>query len=237
MIKINTDLSSNKYSSEWEIQSIYFQQQGYYSWMASKIEKNSNIIEVGSGCGLATLELIKSDHKVICIESNPDCALATVKTLSTNKIESVQVNTVTEALVEFSNGKVPVLLIDVLNITENQWQELAENVNCILCWLFGTYPADIAKKGFTAPDKLRGKIEGNLINVFETKLPSGSQLNFVSRAACKKNMINPEEGQNYNGSTYYSMEYTQLFQGVAVISKQPLEKDDVTCLVSRNTYK
>lgn len=236
MLVINTDLNSYKYSTEWGIQSTYFQQKGYYSWMASKIKKDSNIIEVGSGCGLATLELIKSGHKIICIESNPDCALATVKTLSTHKIESVQVNTVAEALIEFLNGKVPVLLVDVLKITENQWQELAENVNCILCWLFGTYPADIARNGFAAPDKFREKIEENLINVFKTKLSSGSQLNFVNRAACKKNMINPEVGQNFNESTYYSMEYTQLFEGVAVMSNQPLGKDDVTCLVSRNIY-
>lgn len=235
MVVINTDLNSNKYSLEWAIQSTYFQQKGYYSWMASKIKKDSNIIEVGSGCGLGTLELIKSGHKIICIESNPDCALATVKTLSNHKIKSVQVNTVAEALIESSNGNVPILLVDVLKITENQWQELAENMNCILCWLFGTYPADIARNGFSAPDKFREKIEENLINVFKTKF-SGSQLNFVNRAACNKNMISPVVGQNYSESTYYSMVYTQLFQGIAVTSNQPLGKDDVTCLVSRNIY-
>lgn len=239
MLGINTDLNSLEYSVEWKKQSSHFLKNKYYSWMASKINEKSNIIEVGSGCGFASLELVKEGHKIICVESNPDCAKATVNTLLASNINSVQVNNINDAITEFKNGNVPVVNIDVLNISDSEWGELITytNINCILCWLFGTYPADLIGQGFKEPNRFREKIENYLIYLFKTKLPKNSQINIVNRGAEKRDMISPYNGFIHDESKYYSLEFTPLFEGIATISNRPLQFEDVLCLISKNMFK
>ncbi len=239
MIGINTDLNSLEYSVEWKKQSSYFLKNKYYSWMASKINKTSNIIEVGSGCGFASVELVKEGHKIICVESNPDCAKATVNTLLASNINSVQVNNINDAITEFKNGNVPVVNIDVLSISDSEWGKLIANtnINCILCWLFGTYPDDFKKHGFHDPSKLREKIEFSLKMVFKTILPSASQLNIVNRGANKKYLLNPDSGDVRGEITYYTLEFKPLFEGVAIKSNRSLQNEEVLCFISINMFK
>lgn len=207
--------------------------------MASKINKTSNIIEVGSGCGFASVELVKEGHKIICVESNPDCAKATVNTLLASNINSIQVNNINDAITEFKNGNVPVVNIDVLSISKNDWGKLAAdiNVNCILCWLFGTYPADLIEQGFQEPNIFREKIEHFLKDIFETILPKASQLNIVNRGAINKNILSPDIGDVRGEITYYTLEFTPLFEGIAIKSNRPLQYGDVFCFISMNIFK
>lgn len=64
-----------------------FLEKGYYSWMCSFVKDYHTILEVGVGCGYATLELVKSGHKVIGIEENTECLKIALNNLQNASIK------------------------------------------------------------------------------------------------------------------------------------------------------
>jgi hypothetical protein len=237
---IVTNLTAEKYQSGWKIQSEYYENNEYYNWMSSKIQHVSNIIEIGSGIGLATVELAKQKHKIICIEINAHCAEVTLETLIKNEISAVLVSSIPQAVDEFLKGITPVVNMNMLAITQEDWNLLIKkaNINCAIYWLGGACHDDAGSNEFEDLRLYRMKIEKQVEDMFEKSFTTaGSQLSIVYRSLCKKKDLNPEQGLNHNGQTFYSIECTPLLEGIAVKSSQQKKEDDVYCLVSRNTTK
>jgi hypothetical protein len=216
---INKNLTPTDYANEWGTQSQYFHTKSYYSWMASLLERNSNIVEIGSGCGLGTLAIINAGHKVICIESNLDCVNATIKTLTSNSIKAKSVSSIEDAVKSFSNHETPVIMIDVLKFKDSEWHILVNQakLNTIACWLFGTYPDDWVNRGFNDPSKLREKIESTLSNILKDIFPPKSTLNVINRVVMDENTnVAEKQGEIWGGKQYYYLEFTPSFKGIAV---------------------
>lgn len=216
---INKNLTPTDYANEWGTQSQYFHTKSYYSWMASLLEGNSNIVEIGSGCGLGTLALINAGHKVICVESNLDCVNATIKTLTSNSIKTKLVSSIEDAVKSFSNYETPVIMIDVLKLKDSEWHILVDQakLNTIACWLFGTYPDDWINHGFNEPSKLREKIESTLSNILIKAFPPESTLNIVNRVGIDGNTnVQEKQGEIWGGKQFYYLEFTPILEGIAV---------------------
>jgi hypothetical protein len=238
-MQINTDLDASKYCSEWEKQSRYFQKNSYYFWMVSKLEPNSRIVEIGGGCGLGTIELVLAGHQVICIESNKSCAEAISASLSSHNIRSIIVSSVDEALDELAENQVPILLCDVLGISNDSWNKLSlkAHLNCIVCWLIGTYPDDLANFGVSRPNELREKIHSRLLDVLKSEFAPKAILNTVDRGAVAIEMVSPNKAIESDGSFYYSIQYIPLMEGIATVPNKPLPNGHVHSLVSKIVYK
>ena len=223
---INKNLTPTNYANEWETQSQYFHTKSYYSWMASLLEQNSNIVEIGSGCGLGTLALINAGHKVICVESNLDCVNATIKTLTSNSIKTKLVSSIKDAVNFFR----PIIMIDVLKLKDSEWQILVgqAKLNTIVCWLFGTYPDDWVNHGFNEPDKLREKIESTLSNILIKVFPPKSTLNIVIRVGFDKaTNVTEYQGEIRDGKQFHYLEFTPILEGIAVgIGSRDISKLD-----------
>lgn len=227
---IMQNLTPKDYANEWATQSQYFHAQKYYSWMASLLEQNSNIVEIGSGCGLGTLALIKAGHKVICVESSLDCVNATIKTLTSNSIKTKLVSSIEDAVKSFSNHETPVIMIDVLKLKDSEWHILVDQakLNTIACWLFGTYPDDWVNHGFNVPSELREKIESTLSSILTRIFPPKSMLNIVNRVGFDENTsVTEKQGEIWGGKQFYYLEFTPLLEGIAVgIGSKDISKLD-----------
>ena len=70
---IQTQNARKKYAEMWKKDSIEMNEHELYKWMSSQIKDYENILEIGSGSGISTLNLLQSGHNVICIESNEEC--------------------------------------------------------------------------------------------------------------------------------------------------------------------
>ena len=218
-MSIMQNLTPKDYANEWATQSQYFHAQKYYSWMASLLEQNSNIVEIGSGCGLGTLALITAGHKVICVESNIDCVNATIKTLTSNSIKAKLVSSISEAVNSFSNNETPIINIDVLKLKDGEWQILVgqAKLNTIVCWLFGTYPDDWVNHGFDKPSELREIIESTLSNILTRIFPPKSMLNIVNRVGFDENVnVAEKQGEILGGKQFYFLAFTPILEGIAV---------------------
>lgn len=77
---------AKEYAEQWDVSAKFFYEQGYYAWMAQKIEKFHTIVEIGCGTGYSTLALLEAGHKVIAIEKNYDCIVKAKKLLTDNRI-------------------------------------------------------------------------------------------------------------------------------------------------------
>lgn len=112
------------YAEQWNISAKFFYEQGYYSWMAQKVEKMQTVIEVGCGTGYSTLALAENGHTVIAVDKNHDC-IVSAKQLLTDK-------GYTEDDVIFVEG-------DIAEDTFRNHLASTFDFDVVLCWNIGSY--------------------------------------------------------------------------------------------------
>jgi hypothetical protein len=118
------------YANNWEKDSTVLKKENLYGWMELQIQNYKNILEVGCGCGISTLELLSKQHNVTIIESNEACINKTRKLLSDNNYFNI--NIINKKLSEINSEKfVPFL--------ENK-------LDLIICWNPGGAIFDNAKE-------------------------------------------------------------------------------------------
>ena len=107
------------YAEKWQLSSKFFDDAGYYQWMASKVKPYDEILELGCGVGYSTQTLLKDGHKVVAVEKNQDCVLKAQDLLSDHaKVSFIHGDIVED---EFRN-----------QIIQNQ------HVDAVICWNPGT---------------------------------------------------------------------------------------------------
>ena len=106
------------YANNWEKDSNEIKKENLYDWMESQIQNYKNILEIGCGCGISTLELLSKHHNVTIIESNQVCINKTKKLLSDNNHFSI--NIINKKFSEMNS--------------EECAQFLEDKLDLIICW-------------------------------------------------------------------------------------------------------
>lgn len=112
------------YAEQWDMSAKFFYDQGYYSWLAQKVEKMHTVIEVGCGTGYSTLALVEHGHRVIAIDKNHDCIVRAMKLLTDNGF--------TENNAIFIEG-------DIVEDTFRNHLTFTFDFDAVLCWNIGSY--------------------------------------------------------------------------------------------------
>lgn len=70
--KLGVAMTSAEYAQHWFIDSVNYDEDGMYAWMAEQAGQHDCVIEIGCGSGRSTRNILKYVTKVICIEANED---------------------------------------------------------------------------------------------------------------------------------------------------------------------
>lgn len=173
---------SKKYLELWEKDSQEIEESKTYEWIIKQIEKSpkeyKNIMEIGCGAGISTLNLLKKGYNVSCIvDSNENCIKKTRKLLHDNN---------------YNNIKYIKKIVLEENI-ESLLVEISNNFDLILCWnpggagQFGTETLRgiIKEIGFKEERHLHDNLEENKkeflyqykMNIIRATLKLGKKLN------------------------------------------------------------
>ncbi|QDT18948.1 class I SAM-dependent methyltransferase [Gimesia chilikensis] len=184
------------YSNRWGAENApNLVNQDSYSWMASFIESQKNVLDIGCGDGSGIIELAERGHSVISIEENPYC----IEQARQNCIKSnIKVNTVLRGEVSLKEGitKVSyspvgsiaqplpgeVLIIegDILNDDVLlHWLMTANLFNAVTCWCIGTYVKRLHSTNGARNYRLY--MENAAYNLADKVLLPGGVLHFVHR--------------------------------------------------------
>jgi hypothetical protein len=198
-LKAYVDAERSKYAKSWAVNSAAHEAAGDYVWMASFLKNFTQVLEIGVGDGLSTLQLLNGGHQVIGVDANRDCldrAHARIgSSFTTDRIYREKRSTIDGKLftsyepINDSSNKPQALLIegDILNDIELQkW--LIENgkFDAVACWLIGTNSADMIRhcqQGSSGPDPqmYRLRIQNLLYDLGGKLLRSNGALHFVDR--------------------------------------------------------
>lgn len=147
--------SYSMYSSHWEVSASSLAEQGAYSWMADSIGGLTRVLEIGTGTGHSTLELLRRGHSVVSIDENPICLEAANRLLKeahktnlllrgtrnfTSSFYQVQYAPISAGLSNPAPGEVLFIEGDVCNDDKLlRWLTSVE-FDAVACWLIGTHP-------------------------------------------------------------------------------------------------
>jgi hypothetical protein len=147
------DQARKRYVNEWNITSTFFQEEGHYVWMGSKVDGFDRILEVGCGSGYSTLSLLKAGHRVVTIEENPRFIDRTRDLLQQNGF-SVEVSKrglilpakdADHYAIAYSDVDTPgaqAVLVEG-DVLEDQklmsWLNSNGPFDAVVCWLMGTH--------------------------------------------------------------------------------------------------
>ena len=192
-----------QYLKEWEHGNAkLFKADGHYEWMANFVKGYTKILEIGTGDGRGTLQLVKNGHKIISIDENKFCLDAAQKRLEKNNVSvhrlkreivrpigegshySIKYKTIQSQLPECD-----VLLIegDINNDdTLLRWLEKNKLFDAVICWLIGTHGG----RGFNeiidinvipTPMHYRLKVQNRVYEVSDLILRTKGILHIVDR--------------------------------------------------------
>lgn len=206
--KINQE--RNSYIRSWSISAAHFDEKGYYDWMAKQLSGYDKILEVGTGDGSATKNLLEKGHKVISVDENPKCLNIAEQNL---RKAGYKVRRLNREVIHFGKGDYhieyqaidideanydyDVLLInaDIAN-DPHLYEFLAkESVDAIICWLIGTHGTRafnqyVRNNGNpTTPAHYRILTQNRVYEVADEILSSGKILHIVDRGG----LLTPEQ--------------------------------------------
>ena len=145
-----------KYVNDWQIDTEYFNKQGYYNWMANCLFEKVNpesILDIGCGNGNGIIELLKNDNVkfITSIEENEYCIDNAYKKLSEKGInvniikrndyvfknQGFEVN-YTE-IDNFESARVNIIQGDITHDKILHDHLIRQKFDAITCWLIGSH--------------------------------------------------------------------------------------------------
>lgn len=79
-----------EYAEQWGMSNAAkFAADGHYQWMASFLEGQAYVLEIGTGTGEGTKALLETGHSVISVDENPACLKSAFKKLEAGSFEAV----------------------------------------------------------------------------------------------------------------------------------------------------
>lgn len=187
-----------EYARTWsESDAAAFAAGGHYAWMASHVTGKHRVLEIGTGDGRGTIELLRAGHVVVSVDENPACLRRAQKSISdagfavTTELRGTvhpgkdgytvayqPVNSLAPVagalLVEGDTLNDPVLL---------SWLKSLPPFDAVTCWLMGSHRArqlNLALPRESA-NLYRLRVQNRLYEFADTILQSGGILNIVDR--------------------------------------------------------
>ncbi len=191
----------SSYIASWSVTAKHYEEQGYYKWMAQQISGYKKVLEVGSGDGRATRQLLDNGHQVISIDENPKCLDATEQYL----IESgYKVKRLDREILEYADDcydikysplsknlddDFDVLLINADISHDPHLYELLQEaqLDAVICWLIGSHGARPFNKNVIengnpmVPAHYRILTQNRVYEVADKILEAGKVLHIVDR--------------------------------------------------------
>lgn len=148
------DKHRSEYAANWRANALKFTEDGHYAWMAGFVDGYDHVLEIGTGDGSSTLELLRRGHRIVSIDENPACLQMAAENLRAsgyevshlkretrkelNKSYSISYQTIEGVpagqcvLVEGDINNDPHLL---------QWLYARPAFDAVVCWLIGSHSA------------------------------------------------------------------------------------------------
>ncbi|RAR61565.1 methyltransferase family protein [Onishia taeanensis] len=179
-----------------------FEADEHYKWMADFLNGFERILEIGTGDGRATLELVKRGHKVISLDENSVCLDAAQQRLESNGFsvcrlqrETIELAPQQKYSISYSkinhdlSSQIDVYLIesDVLNDPEVvKWLQTITKFDAVICWLMGTNAARAHNEAINisqmpTPFHYRIFVQNEVYEIADKILRSNGILHIVDR--------------------------------------------------------
>lgn len=163
-IKKEVMKAQRRYVDDWMKTSSEMYKNGDYKWMCEYIKGKKRVLEIGTGAGYSTLELVRNGYSVVSIDENLDCLKETKRLLINEGFKAEVLNRgkfIEEknsyrkeySSVIYSKNDDVVYLIegDVLNDKGLiKWLYTTEPFDAVLCWLLGTYDFRMNNSGLAS---------------------------------------------------------------------------------------
>jgi len=193
-----------KYVNDWQNDTEYFFEQGYYNWMADCLFKKinpENILDIGCGNGNGIIELIKNENvkNIISIEENEYCIDNAYKRLNEKGINVKIIkrnepifkgkgffNTKFTELNDFEFARVNIIQGDIAHDKMLQEYLFKQKFDAVTCWLIGThdsmgYNIDYIESGAKNPEYYDLIVRKKLFELSDIILNQKGYFNIVDR--------------------------------------------------------
>jgi len=198
------DYDKKKYINEWQKDSDYFLEQGYYNWMAKCLFERTNpetVLDIGCGNGNGIIELLKnkSIKNIISIEENEFCIDSATKKIEAEGIcvkkiirnnpvfikGEIYVNQYSE-IKEFELSKVNIIQGDILYDETIKKYIKTQKFDAVTCWLLGTHESTQAnleyiKAGVQDNKNLRLLVQNCIYELSDIILKENGYLQIIDR--------------------------------------------------------
>lgn len=181
---------------------LKFEADGHYKWMADFLNEFERILEIGTGDGRATLELVKRGHKVVSLDENSVCLDAAQQRLESNGFsvcrlqrETIELAPQQKYSIHYSkidldlSSDIDVYLIesDILNDQGMiEWLQRMAKFDAVICWLMGTNAARVFNEAINTsqmptPFHYRIFVQNKVYEIADKILRSNGILHIVDR--------------------------------------------------------
>jgi len=204
------DYNKNKYINEWQKDSDYFFEQGYYTWMANCLYEKIDpeiVLDIGCGNGNGIIELLKNKNikNIISIEENEFCIDLASKRIKAEGInvkkiirntpafskEGLYINQYSE-INDFELSKVNIIQGDILHDDIIKQYIKSQKFDVVICWLLGTHEStqanlDYINTGMKDDIDYRLFIQNCIYELSDIILKSNGYLQIVDRGEIQYN--------------------------------------------------
>lgn len=186
-----------RYAETWNDEDASrFSREGHYKWMAEQVQGHHLVLEIGTGNGGGTIELLRAGHVVVSVDENPACLRLAEQHIQAAgyPVTMVLRGTVSAGRDGYVIDYTPIsqrlpsegaLLIegDTINDLQLGTWLLQENFDAVVCWLIGSHRARQLNSALPTENALlyRLRVQNALYVQAETLLRPGGVLNLIDR--------------------------------------------------------
>lgn len=137
---LGTPMTDEQYASHWSIESVNHNRFSDYDWMASFIDANSMILDVGCGNGLGCIAMLKKGCSIVAIEANKFLAQQAIENVQNAGFSTKSVSLSSASPEEFESSVNFHILVGSLFSEHTDNIAKSFEFDYVTNWLFGASP-------------------------------------------------------------------------------------------------
>jgi len=176
--------SEQYYSRTWELASLAYKEQDFYKWCIDQIKVGNHVLEIGTGIGIATLDLLEAGFVVSSLEENTYNFEKAKERLSEVGLSINYLQSLDNAKQTFGKNN----LIKTNFITE--WEKVLNVIkyDTVVCWFVGVHQRahmnpDLIELGYNERnfEDYRELIYIRIFQAISLRLPVGGIISLIER--------------------------------------------------------